>query len=222
MALGGELLLAGVGGFILVIFVMGFVFMWFSTRGEDEPKTSSEPALENANDLDVGDAIYVGGDVKGVFRVTEIGRYEVPDEPEEAWSEITVSDDNRTIHLSSERDGGHWMWTLNDAFEEDDLADVPGLADVVWGGKAPPHTLEFMGMPFEVEEDCHHYEVDVVERKAKANGQVEEDDYEARVTEYEDGAGSSLALEIWNGGRMLTLGRIFNGEIRLHGRRERG
>ncbi len=217
--MGIELILAGVGGLILAIFVVGFLFMWFSGR---DGESTTDPPLANANDLDVGDAIFLGGDVGGVFRVTEIGRYDVPDEPDEAWSEVTVSDDKRTIHLSSERDEGRWVWTLNDAFEEADLIDVPGLDKVVWNGDPPPRSLEFMGMTFEVEEDCHHYEVNVDERKVGANGTIEEDDYPARVTEYEDGAGSSLALEIWNGGRMLTLGRIFNGEVRLHGRRDRG
>ena len=33
MPLGGELLLAGVGVLLLVIFVIGFMVMWFSGRG---------------------------------------------------------------------------------------------------------------------------------------------------------------------------------------------
>ena len=199
---------------------MGFVFAWFRGRGGDSQATASEPALKSADDLDVGDAIFLGGDVDGVFRVVEISRYKVEDEPDEAWSEVTVSDEKRTIHLSSEHEDGRWVWTINDAFKEADLAEVPELDGVVWKGKPAPTRLEFMGMPFEVEDDSHHYEVEVIERKAKADGKIATDDFDAFVTDYEDGAGSSLSLEIWNGGRMLTLGREFTGEVRLHRRAE--
>ena len=56
-----------------------------------------------------------------------------------------------------------------------------------------------------------------------ADGAAQTREYKARITDYLDETGESeLSLELWEGGRGLTLGRPFEGRLKPSSGRSRG
>ncbi len=162
----------------------------------------------------LGDRLRIEGSADGEYRIVAITRYEVPGEPDDDWVEFTATpwsaqggDREREVHLAT-TDGGGWAM-----FDElgDDAFDDPVWHDVVYKGKVkPPRTMTLYGMPFRAGRDDHHYKVRVREERQQPDGSVDTDEYKARITDYDDGtpvAGSEVSLELWNGGRSLSMGR---------------
>lgn len=143
------------------------------------------------------------------FLVTAAALYTDPEDPTDKWYEYELFDEvgRTTIYLSAELDDeDRWRWCVHDVLTKDEVLRIPELAEVSFTGKKPPNkAFSFRGVTWRPAHDSYNYAARSTDRRVDRPAPAS---YEARISDYvEAGGNRELSVELWDGGRCVSIGR---------------
>lgn len=163
-----------------------------------------------------GDDIYLDGTFLEYGTVVMTAHYEDAEDADDDWYEFEIrGEDGKSFFLSVEQDDDdRWIWSKHRELSRVQAEAIDGFATMDDENWKPPRVIQgFEGSNWRLAPDCYNYKVKVVDIRADRETPSQ---YAMRVTDYVERDGHrECSVEVWKGGRSVTVGSRFTGAVRM-------
>jgi hypothetical protein len=207
IALGGVVAIAALGGISVRVF----------RRKNSGPSgvlkaATAGTAAADPKAIKPGDHVTLEDRVD-TFRVDAVALYMDDEDPEDRWYEYELWDEVGRVRLflaAELDDEDRWVWTIHEILTENQVLAIPELAEVTFTqGKPPKQPFNARGATWKRAHDGYNYPVRATDQRLDRPAAKT---YQARISDYESD-GRELSVELWNGGRCVSIGRPLLGRV---------